>query len=234
MDWYTLLDLIGRLLLATVLGGAIGFERESHGQSAGFRTNIMVAIGACLLMMLSLHMEAMFEALGANSSVRIDPGRIASYAVASMGFLGAGAIIKGRGTVRGLTTAAGLWMVTGIGLSVGARYYIPAITTTIISLLILYNLRHLKHVISHDVYTILTISCSSHTQPLSRIRDILGEHHEIDIRFVNYYQDIPGQTVTYRLRLCSKEHLPWGTIIGSLRHEIVDLKTISWEEGEVP
>jgi putative Mg2+ transporter-C (MgtC) family protein len=234
MDWHDLLDLIGRLMLATALGGAIGFERESHGQSAGFRTNILVAIGACLLMMLSLHMESMFESLGANSSVRIDPGRIASYTVASMGFLGAGAIIKGRGTVRGLTTAAGLWMVTGIGLAVGARYYVPAITTTMISLLILYNLRHLKHFISHDVYTILTINCSAQTRQLSRIRAILENYRDIEIRFINYFQDIDGQTVSYRLRLRTKEHLPWGTIVGRLRHEIRDIKSISWEEGEVP
>ncbi len=116
---------LGKLVLAALLGGAIGFERETHGQAAGVRTNILVGVGACLMMILSLHMEELFRHLNADSTVRLDPGRIASYAIASMGFLGAGAIIKGKGSVRGLTTAAGLWLVTGIGLSVRRRSYFP-------------------------------------------------------------------------------------------------------------
>ena len=119
-------DLV-KLVLASLMGAAIGFERESHGQAAGIRTNILVCTGACLMMLLSLHMEEMFRALSvADSVVRLDPGRIASYAIASMGFLGAGAIIKGKGSIKGLTTAAGLWLVTGIGLSTGAGFVIPA------------------------------------------------------------------------------------------------------------
>jgi hypothetical protein len=94
----------GKLIIAALLGGAIGFERETHGQAAGIRTNILVGVGACLMMMLSLHIEEIFRHLNIDSVVRLDPGRIASYAIASMGFLGAGAIIKGKGSVRGLTT----------------------------------------------------------------------------------------------------------------------------------
>ena len=110
----------GKLLLAAIVGGSIGFEREAHGQAAGFRTYIIVCVGSCLMMLLSLHIEELYRQLSDQSTVRLDPGRIASYAIASMGFLGAGAIIKGKGSVRGLTTAAGLWVVTGIGLSIGA------------------------------------------------------------------------------------------------------------------
>src|SRR3972149_5039668 len=85
-----------KLILAALMGGAIGFERESHGQAAGIRTNLIVSLGACLMMMLSLHIEEIFRHLNASTTVRLDPGRIASYAIASMGFLGAGAIIKGK------------------------------------------------------------------------------------------------------------------------------------------
>ena len=77
------------------------------------------------MMLLSLHMEDLYHYLNADSAVRLDPGRIASYAIASMGFLGAGAIIKGKGTVRGITTAAGLWVVTGMGLADWSRVYLP-------------------------------------------------------------------------------------------------------------
>ena len=100
---------LSRLVLAAVVGAAIGFEREAHGQAAGLRTFILVTVGACLMMMLSLEMEELHRHLAVDQSVvRLDPARIASYAIASMGFLGAGAIITGKGSVRGLTTAAGL------------------------------------------------------------------------------------------------------------------------------
>ncbi len=151
-----------------MLGGAVGFERESHGQAAGIRTNLLVCVGACLMMLLSLHMEELFRHLNADSTVRLDPGRIASYAIASMGFLGAGAILKGKGTVRGLTTAAGLWLVTGIGLAVGAGYLFPAVSSTLISLLILYSLRRLKAFFPRDIYTVLILKFHTQKSRLNR------------------------------------------------------------------
>src|SRR4030066_1904225 len=154
-DLHAILLDFGKLLLAAFIGGAIGFERESHGQAAGFRTYLIVGVGACLMMLLSLHMEGIFRRLNVDSVVRLDPGRIASYAIASMGFLGAGAIIKGKGSVRGLTTAAGLWLGTGIGLSVGAGYILPALSSTLLSLFIIYGVRRVKKFFPHDVYTIL-------------------------------------------------------------------------------
>jgi len=105
---------LARLAIAAGVGAAIGFEREAHGQAAGLRTFILISVASCLMMMLSLHMEELFQHLGDQSVVRLDPARIASYAIASMGFLGAGAIITGKGSVRGLTTAAGLWLATGL------------------------------------------------------------------------------------------------------------------------
>ncbi len=234
IDWHEFLMQLAKLLLAAFLGASIGFEREAHGQAAGLRTNLLVAMGSCLMMMLSLHMEEAFQHLDMNSVVRVDPGRIASYAIASMGFLGAGAIIKGQGTVRGLTTAAGLWLVTGIGLSIGAGYLLPAVVTTLISLIILYNLRFLKHLFSHDVFTILSLTCSSESKPLDKIKEILARFPEVEIRFINYQHEILSQRVTYRLRLCSKEHAAWGRIVSMLTKEIPQVATISWEESDVP
>jgi putative Mg2+ transporter-C (MgtC) family protein len=233
-DWHESFVWLSKLLLAAVLGGAIGFERESHGQSAGFRTNLLVSLGACLMMMLSLHMADIFRGVDAKSVVRLDPGRIASYAVASMGFLGAGAIIKGRGSVRGLTTAAGLWLVTGIGLAAGAGYVGPAVYTTIISLLILYNLRFMKFFFSHDEYTLLTLTCVTPERPLTAIKKILADYDTVDLRFVNFRRDIVNGTVTYRLRLRSKEHVPWGEIVARLTTHIPGLIEIAWEESDVP
>src|SRR5512135_2189749 len=157
-DWQHIYWDLTKLLIAAVIGGAIGFEREAHGQAAGLRTNILVCVGACLMMMLSLEIEHLHRHLSVDQSVvRLDPARIASYAIASMGFLGAGAIIIGKGSVRGLTTAAGLWLVTGIGLAIGAGFLIPALFATLVSLIILYVFRRLKPVFCHDEHTILTL-----------------------------------------------------------------------------
>src|SRR5512142_2402682 len=151
LDWQHFTWDLLKLILAACVGGAIGFERETHGQAAGLRTNILVCVGACLMMMLSLEMEHIHRHLSVEQSVvRLDPGRIASYAIASMGFLGAGAIITGKGSVRGLTTAAGLWLVTGVGLAVGAGYFVPAGVSTLLSLVILYSLRRLKPLFPRD------------------------------------------------------------------------------------
>jgi putative Mg2+ transporter-C (MgtC) family protein len=224
---------LGRLILAALLGGAIGFERESHGQAAGIRTNLLVCVGACLMMLLSLHMEEIFRHLTADSSVRLDPGRIASYAIASMGFLGAGAILKGKGTVRGLTTAAGLWLVTGIGLAVGAGYFFPAVTSTIISLLILYGVRQLKSFFPREVYTILTLKMRAAEKPLDKIKKIFSDYPEATIQFINTKYDIASRTSTYRFRLLSKYIHRWEEMLKRLS-DMDGVEEINWEESDVP
>lgn len=224
---------LGKLIIAALLGGAIGFERESHGQAAGIRTNLLVCVGACLMMLLSLHMEEIFRHLTADSSVRLDPGRIASYAIASMGFLGAGAILKGKGTVRGLTTAAGLWLVTGIGLAVGAGYFFPAVTSTIISLLILYGLRQLKSFFPREVYTILTLKMRAIERPLDQIKKIFTKYPEATIQFINSRHDIASQSTTYRLRLLNKNMHHWEEMLKNLSM-IEGVEEIDWQESDVP
>lgn len=233
LDWQHISWDLARLVIAAVISGAIGFEREAHGQAAGLRTNILVGVGACLMMMLSLEMETLYRHLSAEQSVvRLDPARIASYAIASMGFLGAGAIITGKGTVRGLTTAAGLWLVTGVGLAIGAGYLIPALFATLVSLVILYGLRRLKSVFSHDEHTILTLKYDRQAKPLDRIKEILTEH-QVAIHFINYRVNFPANAATYRLRLQSKDDRPWGNIVKHIS-ETQGLQEIAWQEGEVP
>ncbi len=235
MDSQLLSD-IGKLLLASVLGSAIGFERESHGQAAGFRTYLIVGIASCLMMMLSLHMEELFRELAVDKSVvRLDPGRIASYAIASMGFLGAGAIIKGKGSVRGLTTAAGLWSVTGIGLSIGAGYIVPAIATTIVILASLYLAYPVKALTHRRIYTILSVKAVTTEGLLGSIKDVLAEYHDLSLQFVNYHRDVTANTVTYRIRLHhgdeSQKH--WSDIVKRLS-SMPDMKEVIWEESDVP
>jgi len=231
-DWQYLIVSLGKLGLAAIMGGAIGFERETHGQAAGLRTNALVCLGACLMMQLSLNMEELFRHLpGATSVVRLDPGRIASYAIASMGFLGAGAIITGKGSVRGLTTAASLWLVTGIGLTIGAGYLAPALFAVAISLICLYGLRRAKAWFHRDTYTILTLKYQGLHGHLDLVRELLAEY-AIQVAFVTYKRQVVTDLTTYRLHLESKEHIPWGHIVKTLS-DTPDLIEFEWQEGEV-
>lgn len=109
------LDLLGKLALATFLGGVIGWEREASGKAAGLRTNILICVGAALLTELSIHFSTIPDGVP-----RWDPARISAQVVSGIGFLGAGTILQSKGTVTGLTTAATLWVVAAIGMSAGA------------------------------------------------------------------------------------------------------------------
>jgi putative Mg2+ transporter-C (MgtC) family protein len=221
-----------KLLLAAVVGGFIGFERETHGQAAGLRTNVLVCTGACLLMMLSLHMAHIYRDVNINETVvRLDPARIASYAIASMGFLGAGAIITGQGTVKGLTTAASMWLVTGIGLAIGAGFFIPALTCMFLSLVVLYGFRQIKRLLPKDEHTLLTLVFDQSQGPLEQIKTILVSH-KIFINFINYYLDQKQNTVTYKLRLQSRMDIPWGHLVHEMK-KVGELREMSWEEGTV-
>ena len=127
-----------RLAVAAGLGGAIGFERELRERQAGLRTHLVVCVGSALFTLVSAYgFEDFFSATG----TRIDPTRIAAQIVSGIGFLGAGAIIRQGLSVRGLTTAATLWLVAAIGMSVGAGYYTAAVITTAGALLTLGPLR---------------------------------------------------------------------------------------------
>lgn len=125
------LVMAGRLSVAALLGGLVGLEREMHRQPAGLRTHMIVAIASCLIMLVSIHM-------GELSGGRSDPGRIAAQVVAGVGFLGAGAIMRSGVSVRGLTTAACLWAVAGIGLAVGSGFWKPATMATVFILITTY------------------------------------------------------------------------------------------------
>ena len=121
MDATELGMIFSKLLLACVLGGLIGYEREARHKSAGLRTNILVCLGSCLVMMISVNFR---------SDTGSDAARIAAQVVSGIGFLGAGAIMKEGLSVTGLTTAACLWVVAGVGLAVGLDYYAGALMTT--------------------------------------------------------------------------------------------------------
>ena len=162
---------IYKLFLVSVLSGLIGLERETQGRAAGFRTHILVGIGSCLIMLTSVYMHSIYG----NSA---DPARIAAQVVSGIGFLGAGTIIRFRASIRGLTTAASLWAVAGIGLAVGVGLYLPAIFTTIIILSVLFMLSRIeKRLLRKSLYKVLQVETTTEIQPLEKIRNILSEYN---------------------------------------------------------
>ncbi len=127
MEWVW----VGRVLLAGLLGALIGFERQYHYKEAGLRTHFLVGVGAATLMVVSKY--AFDDVLG-TPGIELDPARVASLVVSGVGFIGAGTIIFRRNVIYGLTTAAGLWATSAVGLAVGAGLYVIGISTTVIVL----------------------------------------------------------------------------------------------------
>lgn len=164
--------LLLRLLLAVGLGGAIGLERELSDKPAGFRTNILICVGAALFSQMSV----LIAAIGAVPAGAGDPTRIAAQIVSGMGFLGAGTILQARGNVRGLTTAATLWTVAAIGMTVGVGAYGLAIGATVLVILVLVLLGYVERLILHRKFErIVQVSFEPRPDFLERLGSILNE-----------------------------------------------------------
>jgi putative Mg2+ transporter-C (MgtC) family protein len=137
-------ETLARLAIAGALGAAVGFERELRDREAGIRTHLLVSLGSALFTIVSAFGFHEFLVAGGNV-VRADPTRIAAQIVTGIGFLGAGAIIREGLSVRGLTTAATLWVVAAIGMAAGAGYYWPAVAATALTIFALWPLRWLAY-----------------------------------------------------------------------------------------
>ncbi len=142
LNWY---DIVVRLLAGAVLAGLVGIERESAGQDAGFRTHLLLGLGAALFGVVSVGAFDDFITSSASSTnVRVDVTRIASYVAAGIGFIGGGAILKHAGAVRGITTAASIWTAAAIGLASGLGMWVAAIGATAVAIVALAALRPLS------------------------------------------------------------------------------------------
>ena len=163
-----IMDFILRILVAALLGGAIGLERGFRAKEAGFRTHFLVALGSAVFMILSAHG---FGDVQLSESQRLDVSRIAAQVVSGIGFIGAGTIIFQRQAVHGLTTAAGLWVTASIGMAAGAGMYVIAGFTTLLVLIGLEVLNMLFPTIGHHNLT-LTVAADSE-EAVRRLTDRL-------------------------------------------------------------
>jgi putative Mg2+ transporter-C (MgtC) family protein len=188
-----------RLLLAAALGGAIGFERELREREAGLRTHALVCVGSALFTIVSAYGFEGFLTSGAQV-VRADPTRIAAQIVTGIGFLGAGAIIRQGFSVRGLTTAATLWVAAAIGIASGAGYYSGAVIATAITLFTLWPLR----LIGWEVFERLRPEERSIVVELrgdaqtAQLIDALEERHA-RIEYFRVHEDDSGRVATVTL-----------------------------------
>jgi putative Mg2+ transporter-C (MgtC) family protein len=176
LDW---LEMIGRIGGAAGLGGLIGIEREVDGQDAGFRTHLLLAVGAALFGAISVGAFGDFVTERASTNVNVDVTRIASYVAAGIGFIGGGAIIKSGGSVRGLTTSASLWSAAAVGLAAGVGFWAGAVTATVTSLVALAVLKPVsamfrRRFCSNDNVTITLTESSEIPRIVEEVRAAAG------------------------------------------------------------
>lgn len=151
------LDLVTKLALAVLMGGAIGLERQMAGKASGLRTNILICLGSAMIMDLSMNLGMSFGDLRVG-----DPGRIAAQIVTGIGFIGAGTIMQSRGAITGLTSAATIWVVAAIGMTVGAGFFVEALGGTAMVMLVLGGLGRLEYKLLRMQRT---LECTIRTKP---------------------------------------------------------------------
>lgn len=165
------LDLLFKLLLAVILGGAIGLEREIAGKPAGLRTNILICVGAALLTDVSVQITMGLYPQGPRAG---DPARIAAQIVTGIGFIGAGTIMQTKGSVTGLTSAATIWVVAAIGMAVGAGQYVEAIGAGVLVTVVLAGLGSLEHRLRRAQRVLSCTIRARPAYPIEEIEEALG------------------------------------------------------------
>jgi putative Mg2+ transporter-C (MgtC) family protein len=184
------LELLVQLLLAALLGGIVGLERELRGKPAGLRTNILICVGAALFTALSYHL----------AGARGDPARVAAQILPGVGFIGAGTILHMRGAVSGLTSAATIWVVAAIGMALGASAYVEAIGTTLLVVSVLTGLGFIEGMVARQLTRARLIV---HARPDATAFDELSEvirRSGLEIMESARRQEGPDQVIEFELR----------------------------------
>lgn len=171
------LDVALKLFLAALAGGLVGLEREKHGRPAGLRTNLLVAVGSCVMVIVSEAFYTKYGGFDAQSALRIDPSRVAAQIVTGVGFLGAGVILKEGSSVRGLTTAASLWTVAGLGMAFGMGFYSLGAIATVLVLISLTFLKKLDPIIRKDRFLTLAVTATNREGLLEELLTLLSERN---------------------------------------------------------
>lgn len=221
-------EFLFRMLLASLLGGVIGLERDIHGRAAGLRTHLLVSLGAAVFTILSVAISKNTGSSGFSS----DPGRIAAQIVTGIGFLGAGVIIKEGVNIRGLTTAACLWTVAAIGMAAGSGYFNIAVLTTGIALVGLVILKFSERFYSKNAYRVLSIWTPIEVNASQLIEIVKNKHLKILNCDIEKNYEMGTSLTRLSIQLHSRgstDKLAYG-IINSLESSSLTLKEIKWEQ----
>jgi len=194
-------ETILRLLLGAIIGGIIGFEREVHGSQAGFRTQLIVCVAAVLIMIVSENYYLKLNHI--DPTFRIDPARIAAGTLIGIGFLGAGVIVKSGFVIRGLTTAASLWIISAIGLTIGAGLYFEGGLTAAITIIALFVLRKLEKKIKILLYRTITISTRITENIEDSVIQILSDH-KIKVHSIDYEHNMQKGKFIYIFQVSTR------------------------------
>lgn len=197
-------EAILRLLVAAALGGLIGLERKQHGRAAGLRTHLLVALGAAMAMVVSLHFGQVFGKTGSNLAIRIDPARVAYGVMGGIGFLGAGAIIQYGVGIRGLTTAASLWCTAAIGLGAGFGMFIVSFVAVVIVLFALIVLDFVDRRIPVRFTKRITINVpGTSAEAINRYEELLRARY-VKVVNIKYTCDFENDCSTITLRISAR------------------------------
>ena len=177
-----LLDILLKLVLAIALGGLIGLEREASQKPAGFRTNILVCVGSTMMMTLAV---LIVQAKGGSPDTLV---RMAAGVITGMGFIGAGTIFQSRGAIAGLTTASTLWLVAGLGLVIGAGYYLPALIFTALTITTLLLFRKIEDTYLHRSQFHYHLTAKARPYILASLRK-LALHHGVRLERLTMKQE---------------------------------------------
>ena len=207
-------DVLLHLAGAIVAGGAIGMERSFHGRPAGFRTHTLVCLASSLLMLLTVYQPQWFR--GVPDSVRIDPTRMAQGIMTGIGFLGAGVIFKEGISVRGLTTAASIWITSAIGVLMGSGLYYPAFAGTVSALGVLAAFRWIENRLpSHRFAHYRVRFDRDEVMPEETLRALL-ERHEFSVSGLAYRLTADGRHFEYRMTIRTTHERNFGRLARSL------------------
>jgi putative Mg2+ transporter-C (MgtC) family protein len=201
---HEVLIVISRILAAVVIGAAIGFERTFHGRPAGFRTHALVCVASALLMVVTVYQSEWMTAVPLDA-IRTDPTRMAQGIMTGIGFLGAGVIFKEGLTVRGLTTAASIWVTAAIGILVGIGFYVPALVGTVATLLILSGFRAIEARLPSEFYAHHTLKFTREAIiPEADLRELIGRHG-FSIANLSHRLADDGSIFEYRMVIRSQD-----------------------------
>jgi len=198
------------LVIALGAGGIIGLERSYHGRPAGFRTHALVCLSSCMLMIVTVYQDTWFSAYSLER-ISVDPTRLAQGIMTGIGFLGAGVIMREGLTVRGLTTAASIWITAGIGIMIGIGFYFPAGIATALTLIVLSVFRWIERRMPIEFYANLSVAFArSAALPEPELRGMV-ERQGFVVANMNYCVTNDGKTFEYQMVIHSPER-------GNTRH----------------